>query len=117
VREHRLRTVPPARFFEEIARDTGRACYGARDTLFALDLGAAGNGDGTGGDNDGDGDETTLVEWLANRHERFGAALELVTDRSPEGSRFCRGLGALLRYRVDFSVDDAESDPSDDDAP
>jgi len=46
-----------------------------------------------------------LLEWLANNYKSFGAALEIVTDRSQEGSQFCRGfggIGGLLRYKVDF---------------
>ena len=47
----------------------------------------------------------TLVEWLANNYKSFGANLEFVTDRSQEGSQFCRGfggIGGLLRWKVDF---------------
>jgi len=46
-----------------------------------------------------------LLEWLANNYKRFGATLEIVTDKSQEGSQFVRGfggIGGLLRYRVDF---------------
>jgi peptide chain release factor subunit 1 len=48
----------------------------------------------------------TLVEWLANTYKQFGAALEFVTDRSQEGSQFCRGfggIGGILRWKVDFT--------------
>jgi peptide chain release factor subunit 1 len=48
----------------------------------------------------------SLVEWLANNYKSFGAALEFVTDRSQEGSQFCRGfggIGGLLRWKVDFA--------------
>ena len=51
-------------------------------------------------------DRLTLVEWLANTYKSFGAALEFVTDRSQEGSQFCRGfggIGGLLRWKVDFT--------------
>eukprot|EP00428_Durinskia_dybowskii_P063794 CAMPEP_0170374160 /NCGR_PEP_ID=MMETSP0117_2-20130122/10453_1 /TAXON_ID=400756 /ORGANISM="Durinskia baltica, Strain CSIRO CS-38" /LENGTH=452 /DNA_ID=CAMNT_0010629097 /DNA_START=122 /DNA_END=1480 /DNA_ORIENTATION=+ len=47
----------------------------------------------------------TLVEWLANNYKTFGANLEFITDRSQEGSQFCRGfggIGGLLRWKVDF---------------
>lgn len=47
----------------------------------------------------------TLVEWLANNYKSFGANLEFITDRSQEGSQFCRGfggIGGLLRWKVDF---------------
>lgn len=47
----------------------------------------------------------TLVEWLANNYKSFGANLEFITDRSQEGSQFCKGfggIGGLLRWKVDF---------------
>jgi peptide chain release factor subunit 1 len=50
-------------------------------------------------------DRQTLVEWLANNYKSFGANLEFITDRSQEGSQFCRGfggIGGLLRWKVDF---------------
>lgn len=50
-------------------------------------------------------DRVTLVEWLANNYKTFGANLEFVTDRSQEGSQFCKGfggIGGLLRWKVDF---------------
>jgi len=46
-----------------------------------------------------------VVEWLANNYKSFGAKLEFVTNRSQEGSQFCKGfggIGGLLRYQVDF---------------
>mmetsp|Transcript_14570 Transcript_14570/g.31729 ORF Transcript_14570/g.31729 Transcript_14570/m.31729 type:complete len:456 (-) Transcript_14570:301-1668(-) len=51
-------------------------------------------------------EKMTLVEWLANEYRKFGANLEFVTDRSQEGSQFCKGfggIGGLLRWRVDFT--------------
>ncbi|GME89218.1 hypothetical protein B5S28_g4428 [[Candida] boidinii] len=49
--------------------------------------------------------EQPFLEWLAENYKNYGATLEFVTDRSSEGSQFCRGfggIGALLRYRVNF---------------
>ena len=51
-------------------------------------------------------DRITLVEWLANSYRSFGAALEFITDRSQEGSQFCKGfggIGGILRWKVDFA--------------
>lgn len=51
-------------------------------------------------------EKISLVEWLANNYKNFGANLEFVTDRSQEGSQFCRGfggIGGLLRWKVDFA--------------
>merc|ERR1719516_635381 len=48
-----------------------------------------------------------LLEWMANKYKSFGAALEIITDKSQEGSQFCRGfggIGGILRYRVDFQT-------------
>jgi len=63
----------------------------------------------------------TLVEWLAENYKNFGAKLEFVTDRSQEGSQFCRGfggIGGLLRWKVDFQeleVAEYEGDDLDSD--
>uniref|UniRef100_UPI00358E6196 eukaryotic peptide chain release factor subunit 1 isoform X1 n=1 Tax=Myxine glutinosa TaxID=7769 RepID=UPI00358E6196 len=46
-----------------------------------------------------------LLEWFANNYKKFGATLEIITDKSQEGSQFVRGfggIGGILRYRVDF---------------
>jgi len=51
-------------------------------------------------------EKQTLVEWLANSYKDFGAAIEFVTDRSQEGSQFCKGfggIGGILRWKVDFT--------------
>lgn len=51
-------------------------------------------------------EKITLVEWLANNYKSFGAQLEFITDRSQEGSQFCRGfggIGGILRWKVDFA--------------
>ncbi|GIY76570.1 eukaryotic peptide chain release factor subunit 1 [Caerostris extrusa] len=50
-------------------------------------------------------DSVPLLEWLANNYKSFGATLEIITDRSQEGSQFVKGfggIGGILRYRVDF---------------
>jgi len=50
-------------------------------------------------------DCTPFLEWIANNYKTFGATLEIITDKSQEGSQFVRGfggIGGLLRYKVDF---------------
>jgi peptide chain release factor subunit 1 len=45
--------------------------------------------------------------------QRFGAKLEFVTNRSAEGSQFCKGfggIGGMLRYKIDFQ---SFADPGD----
>ena len=67
-------------------------------------------------------EEMPFLEWLANSYKNFGANLEIVTDRSQEGSQFVRGfggIGGILRYKVDFQsmqcedLDDEEFDLDD----
>jgi peptide chain release factor subunit 1 len=48
-------------------------------------------------------EQITLLDWLANNFRKTGFVLELVTDKSQEGSQFVRGfggIGGLLRYQI-----------------
>ncbi len=36
-----------------------------------------------------------LLEWFANNYKNFGTNLQIVTDRSQEGSQFCKGFGGI----------------------
>ena len=61
-------------------------------------------------------EKMALLEWFANNYKAYGATLEIVTDRSQEGSQFCKGfggIGGILRYRIDFQS--MVYDPDDDD--
>jgi eRF1 domain 3 len=40
-------------------------------------------------------DSQALLEWLANNYKTFGATLEIITDKSQEGSQFVRGFGGI----------------------
>ena len=58
-------------------------------------------------------EEQPLVEWLAENYKNYGATLEFVTDRSSEGAQFVTGfggIGAMLRYKVNFEQLADESD-------
>jgi peptide chain release factor subunit 1 len=58
-----------------------------------------------------------LLEWLANNYKQFGATLEIITDKSQEGSQYVKGFGGIggcLRYRVDLQNLDANEDDFDD---
>ncbi|EDV19754.1 uncharacterized protein TRIADDRAFT_33020 [Trichoplax adhaerens] len=60
----------------------------------------------------------SLLDWLANKYKSFGTTLEIVSNRSQEGSQFCRGfggIGGILRYKVDFQNLEYDSDNVDDD--
>ena len=42
---------------------------------------------------------------MAENHKQKGCKLEFVTDRSPEGAQFIKGLsgiGAMLRFQMGF---------------
>jgi len=57
-----------------------------------------------------------LLEWFANHYKDFGATLEIVTDRSQEGSQFVKGfggIGGMLRYKVPFEQMEYDSDSDD----
>ncbi|XP_064630298.1 eukaryotic peptide chain release factor subunit 1 [Lineus longissimus] len=50
-------------------------------------------------------ESSPLLEWFANNYKKFGATLEIITDRSQEGAQFVKGfggIGGMLRYKVDF---------------
>jgi len=52
-------------------------------------------------------DNTQLLEWFAENYHQFGCSLEFVTNKSQEGSQFCRGfggIGGILRYPADVSA-------------
>lgn len=40
-------------------------------------------------------DSMPLLEWLANNYKNFGSTLEIITDRSQEGSQYVRGFGGI----------------------
>ncbi|KAJ0253336.1 Eukaryotic peptide chain release factor subunit 1-3 [Hirschfeldia incana] len=58
-------------------------------------------------------DKMPLLEWFANEYKRFGCTLEFVTNKSQEGSQFCRGfggIGGMLRYQLHMRTFDDLSD-------
>ena len=147
------------RYFGEINQDTGKYCFGVKDTIMALEMGAVEiiicweninilrfvlknhttaeekillltpeqeNDKTYLMDRETDvhlelEECTPLLEWLINNDEykKYGAALEIITDQSQEGTQFVNGfggVGGILRYKVDClsmqcdDVDDEEFD-------
>jgi len=138
-----------AQYFGEISKDSGKYCFGVKDTLQALELGAVSelivwenldinryvlrnpvtqtdlvkhynpkqegvvdNFKENGVDLDTK-EKMPLLEWLANNYKQFGCALNFITNKSQEGSQFCKGfggIGGLLRYQVDFSAMEEEDE-------
>eukprot|EP00944_MAST-04C_sp_MAST-4C-sp1_P013554 g13554.t1 len=76
-------------------------------------------------------DQMPLLEWFAENYKKFGCRMEFITDRSQEGSQFCRGfggIGGINRWSIDFGQlaeyeendnmdnwDDGDDDDFDDD--
>ncbi|KAL6944749.1 Polypeptide release factor (eRF1) in translation termination [Hanseniaspora osmophila] len=63
--------------------------------------------------------EQLLIEWLAENYKNYGATLEFITDKSSEGAQFVSGfggVGAMLRYKVNFEqlVEESEEEYYDD---
>lgn len=49
--------------------------------------------------------------------KNFGTQLQFVSDKSQEGTQFVKGfggIGAILRYQVDFGAQEFISDDEDD---
>jgi peptide chain release factor subunit 1 len=56
-------------------------------------------------------EQMQLLEWFANNYKASGATLEIITDKSQEGSQFVKGfggIGGILRYRLDILQNDYE---------
>jgi len=50
-------------------------------------------------------EEMMFLEYLTEKYKDFGAKLEIVSDKSSEGSQFVKGfggIGGLLRYKIEF---------------
>jgi peptide chain release factor subunit 1 len=124
-------------YFGEIAKDTGKVCYGVDNTMHAFELGAVdtlivwGNlsihrinkNDIIEYEPEGD-DDSLLLEWLVSNYKGRGAELEIISDCTEQGVQFVKGfggIGGILRYKIDNeqlennSEDDQESDLLDDD--
>lgn len=66
-----------------------------------------------------DNENELLSEWLSVNYGKFGAELEFVTDKSPEGTQFLKGfsgLGGFLHYKleVEHMLGEAEEWTGDD---
>eukprot|EP00161_Ancyromonas_sigmoides_P006750 TRINITY_DN1781_c0_g3_i1.p1 TRINITY_DN1781_c0_g3~~TRINITY_DN1781_c0_g3_i1.p1 ORF type:complete len:433 (+),score=109.92 TRINITY_DN1781_c0_g3_i1:116-1414(+) len=132
-----------ARYFDQIAQDTGKFCFGVLDTVRALEMGAAETTiiwenlatiraelrnaatgetsvqylkdkselaqkftDETGADLEVVTSEL-FVEYLAENYKQFGTTIEIISDKSQDGTQFVKGfggVGAILRYQVDFEM-------------
>eukprot|EP00918_Siedleckia_nematoides_P001899 GHVU01004404.1.p1 GENE.GHVU01004404.1~~GHVU01004404.1.p1 ORF type:complete len:429 (-),score=124.06 GHVU01004404.1:623-1909(-) len=58
-----------------------------------------------------------LTEWVVNNYKKFGASLELVTNKSQEGSQYQKGFGGfggILRYKLGFQDYEEVADDDED---
>lgn len=61
----------------------------------------------------GQQEEEDLLEWIFENHKHYGSELQIVSDSTSEGTLFREGyggLGALLRWSVDFVESDNEGE-------
>ncbi|KAK2962414.1 putative Eukaryotic peptide chain release factor subunit 1-1 [Blattamonas nauphoetae] len=59
-----------------------------------------------------------IADWFVLNYKSFGCTLHFVSNRSQEGSQFCRGfggIGGLLRYKVDLGLLNEHLQAGDDD--
>ncbi len=97
-------------FFTEISLDSGKYCFGVKDTLYALEQGAVETlivHDSSQEKIDVKEEQFLFTEWIAENYQKYGAKLEFITDCSSEGSQFCKGftgIGGLLRWKLDLDV-------------
>lgn len=63
-------------------------------------------------------EQVLLTEWIAENYQKFGAELEFVTNKSPEGFQFVQGfggIGGILRYKLDVAFLNGEIYDNEDD--
>ncbi|AGV01484.1 eukaryotic peptide chain release translation termination factor 1 [Cannes 8 virus] len=98
-------------FFSEISRD-GMYCFGIRDTLQALDIGAVETlivCEETNELHEGE----PFVDWIAENYGEFGCQLEIVSPNTTESQQLLKGfggIGGILRYSVEFQQSEEEED-------
>ena len=116
-----------SRFFGELAVDSGKAVYGAKETVEAMECGSAETliiwaklpllrsvgllygeqeveyleTEAEVCQEDEVVDCRPLLDWIVDEYKKHGAKLEIVSDTFSEGAQFCKsfgGIGAILRY-------------------
>ena len=139
------------RFFEEIAKDSGKYIFGLKDTIESMENGSIDIliiwenleyhrltlkdnnekviteivpkekvSNSSKWKNETTGveyevlDNLPLCEWFLDNYKKYVTHLEIVTDKSGEGSQFVKGfggIGGILRYRVDATFEDGDNKP------
>lgn len=58
-------------------------------------------------------EKESLLDWLIENYAKFGSELQMVSDKSNEGSQFCNGfggIGAILRYKCESNTEIVEAE-------
>lgn len=105
------------KFFDEMTFDTGKYCFTLKSTLSMLEMGAL---------------ETLIIsetceekhngelfiDWIAENYSAYKINLEVVSDKTGEGTQFVEGfggIGGILRYKVEIDEEDLEIEYVSDD--
>lgn len=120
-------------FMKEIAKDSSKYCFGIQDTMYCLELGAVNEliiwedlellrvvtkekveytFDCTQLDSE-ILQIDTFTDWIAENYKDYGTNLHFISDKSQEGSQFCKGfggIGGILRYAVEMTSNFEDSD-------
>ncbi|KAF7684702.1 Eukaryotic peptide chain release factor subunit 1 [Astathelohania contejeani] len=105
-------------FFSEIALDTGKFCFGMKETMECLEMGCVETLLVDENLKDMMEDGLTFVDWIAENYGQYGCKLEFVSDRSGEGTQFVEGfggIGGILRYKIERESYEEYSEIEDDD--
>jgi len=57
-------------------------------------------------------DNIPLTEWFMDNYKKYVSHLEIVTDKSSEGSQFVKGfggIGGILRYKMETEFDEGDN--------
>jgi len=63
-------------------------------------------------------EEELFVDWISQNYNNFGCELYYISNYTTEGSQFCRGfggIGAILRYPIEFNDYNLEEDDLEED--
>jgi peptide chain release factor subunit 1 len=53
-----------------------------------------------------------LTDWFMDNYKKYVSHLEIVSDKSSEGSQFVKGfggIGGILRYRMDGEMEEFDN--------
>jgi peptide chain release factor subunit 1 len=129
-------------YFNEISQDTGKYCFGIKDIMTALELGAIEilicweNLDlyrcifkhnilyltsrqiiDKKNEKGMELIESQLfLEWIVDNYKSYGTILEIISNNTSEGSQFVKGFGGfggILRFKIDFQLMQLDSDYED----